>query len=299
MSSPEQLIAEASKKTKKSSGLLSSFFGSSQESRYEEAADLYVEAANMYKLQRRSAEAGHTFEKAAECQKLANSPDEAANTLVEAYKAYKAEVPIEAAQCLEKAIEMFVKRGQFRRSATFKADLGELYENELHDAKKAIESYEDASEWYKGDSANALANKTALKAADLYCDETIQKYGKAAQVYEQIAKESLNNNLAKWSLKEYFLKAVLCRLADNNDYASANACLNRFLQWDPSFETTREYEFGVKLVDAVKDGDPSGIANASKNYDKFSRLDGTKVRILNKIKSNVVEVPDQVEEDFT
>ncbi|QPG74528.1 hypothetical protein FOA43_001858 [Brettanomyces nanus] len=299
MSSPEELIAEASRKAKKSSGLLSSLFGSSQQTKYEEAADLYVEAANLYKLQRRSAEAGHTFEKAADCQKQANSPDEAANTLVEAYKAYKTEVPIEAAQCLERAVEMFVKRGQFRRSATFKSDLGELYENELHDVKKAIQSYDDASEWYKGDSANALANKCALKAADLYCDDSIKNFSKAAQVYESIAKESLNNNLAKWSLKEYFLKAILCRLADSNDYASANACLNRFLQWDPSFETTRECEFATKLIEVVKNGDADGIANASKIYDKFSRLDGMKVRILNQIKSNVVEAPDQLEEDFT
>lgn len=253
----------------------------------------------MYKLQRRSAEAGHTFEKAAECQKLADSPDEAANTLVEAYKAYKTEVPIEAAQCLEKAITMFVKRGQFRRSATFKADLGELYENELHDVTKAIQSYEDASEWYKGDSANALANKSSLKAADLYCDESIHNYSKAGQIYESIAKESLNNNLAKWSLKEYFLKAVLCRLADGNDYASANACLNRFKQWDGTFETTRECELATKLIEAVRDGNPDEIANASRNYDKFSRLDGMKVRMLNKIKSNVTEAPDEIEEDFT
>ncbi len=250
-------------------------------------------------MQRRSAEAGHTFEKAAECQKLAESPDEAANTLVEAYKAYKTEVPIEAAQCLEKAIIMFVKRGQFRRSATFKADLGEMYENELHDVAKAIKSYEDASEWYKGDSANALANKCALKAADLYCDDSIHDYAKAGQVYESIAKDSLNNNLAKWSLKEYFLKAILCRLADGNDYASASACLNRFKQWDPSFETTRECEFSTKLIEAVKEGNPDSVATASRNFDKFSRLDGMKVRILNKIKGNIVEAPDQLEEDFT
>lgn len=299
MSTPEELSAEAAKKAQKTGGMFSSFFASSQESRYEDAADLYVEAANLYKLQRRNAEAGHTFEKAADCQDKAGSPDEAANTLVEAYKAYKTEVPIEASQCLEKAIEKFVKRGQFRRSAAFKADLGELYENELHDTNKAIQSYEDASEWYKGDSANALASKCALKAADLYCDDSVANYAKAAQIYEQIAKESLNNNLAKWSLKEYFLKAILCRLADNNDYASANALLNRFLQWDPSFETTRECDFVTKLIEAVKEGDSDGIARAAQEYDKFARLDGLKVRLLNKIKSNVVKAPDQLEEDFT
>lgn len=194
---------------------------------------------------------------------------------------------------------MFVQRGQFRRSANFKTDLGELYENELQDIKKAIQSYEDASEWYKGDSATALSNKCSLKAADLYCDDSIKNYTKAATTYERVAQESLNNSLAKWSLKEYFLKAILCRLADSNDYASANAVLQRFLQWDPSFQNTKEFEFSTKLIDAVKDGNPDDIAVAAKNFDKFSRLDGMKVRILNTIKNNIVAAPVDMEEDFT
>lgn len=279
--------------------MFSSIFGGSSTTKYEEASDLFTQAANLFKLQRRSVEAGDAFEKAAECQSKAESPDEAANTLVEAFKAYKLESPGNAATCLEKAINMFVQRGQFRRSANFKTDLGELYENELQDIKLAIKSYEDASEWYKGDSATALSNKCALKAADLYCDDSIKEYTKAATTYERVAKESLSNSLAKWSLKEYFLKAILCRLADNNDYASANAILQRFLQWDPSFETTKEYTLSNKLIEAVKNGSSDEIAIAAKEYDKFSRLDGMKIRILNNIKNNVTSAPVDIDEDFT
>lgn len=299
MSNPDEIIAEANKKLGKSSGLFSSIFGGSSFTKYEEASDLFTQAANLYKLQRRSADAGKAFEKAAECQIKAESQDEAANTLVEAFKTYKMEAPNDAAKCLEKAINMFVQRGQFRRSANFKTDLGELYENELQDIHKAIQSYEDASEWYKGDSATALSNKCSLKAADLYCDDSVKNYTKAATTYERVAKESLNNSLAKWSLKDYFLKAILCRLADNNDYASANAILQRFLQWDPSFQSTKEFEFSNKLIEAVKNGNPDDIASASKFFDKFSRLDGMKVRILNTIKNNIQSAPVDIEEDFT
>lgn len=290
---------QANRKLNKTSGLFSSIFGGSSTTKYEEASDLFTQAANLFKLQRRSVEAGDAFEKAVECQLKAESPDEAANTLVEAFKAYKLESPGNAATCLERAINMFVQRGQFRRSANFKTDLGELYENELQDIKLAIKSYEDASEWYKGDSATALSNKCALKAADLYCDDSIKEYTKAATTYERVAKESLSNSLAKWSLKEYFLKAILCRLADNNDYASANAILQRFLQWDPSFETTKEYALSSKLIEAVKNGSSDEIAIAAKEYDKFSRLDGMKIRILNNIKNNVTSAPVDIDEDFT
>lgn len=282
----------------KSSGLLSSFFGGGS-NKYEEASELFVQAANLYKLQRRNNEAGGAFEMAAEAQLKGESPDEAANTLVEAFKCYKLEDASNAAKVLEKAVSMFAQRGQFRRSANFKTDLGEIYENELQDINKSIKSYEDAADWYKGDSANALANKCYLKTADLYCDESIKDYKKAGNIYETIAKESLNNSLSKWSLKEYFLKAILCRLADNNDYASANAILQRFISWDPSFTSTKEYEFCEKLIEAVKEGNADDIAVASKNFDKFSRLDGMKIKLLNTIKSNVITIPDNVEEDFT
>ncbi|KAG0686474.1 vesicular-fusion protein S17 [Pichia californica] len=292
MSNPDELVAQ------KSPGIFS-FLGGSNLSKYEDASDLLTQAGNLYKLQRRSVDAGRAFEQAADCQLKAESPDEAANTLVEAFKSYKLESPEQASNCLEKAINMFVQRGQFRRSANFKTDLGELYENELHDIKKSIQSYEDASEWYKGDSATALANKCALKAADLYCDDSIKEYTKAATTYERVAQESLNNSLAKWSLKEYFLKAILCRLADGNDYSSANAVLQRFTQWDPSFQSTKEFEFSNKLIEAVKNGNSDEIALAAKNFDKFSRLDGMKVRILNTIKNNVVSAPDEIDEDFT
>lgn len=253
----------------------------------------------MYKLQRRSVEAGELFEKASNLQIKAENNDEASNTLVESFKCYKIESPERAAKVLESAIQMFIQRGQFRRSANFKCDLGEIYENELQDINNAIKSYEDASEWYKGDSATALSNKCLLKVADLYCDDSIKNYKKASTIYEEIAKKSLNNNLAKWSLKEYFLKAILCRLADDNDYSSANALLGRFLQWDPSFASTKEYEFSSKLIEAVKDGNSDQIANESKNFDRFSRLDGMKVRILNTIKNNLNIAPDVIEDDFT
>lgn len=292
--------SQASKLLNKKPGFLSSFLGTGN-SNFEEAADLFKSAAIGYKTQRMYLESGNAFLKQADCELKTDSPDEAANTLVEAYKVFKLESPDKAAETLERAIAMFVKKGQFRRAANFKSELGELYENQLHNIGLAIKSYEESSDWYLGDSANALSNKFSLKAADLYCDETVNQFAKASQVFERIAKESVNNSLAKWSLKEYFLKAILCRLAEKNDYASGEALISRFASWDPSFAQTREYEFCKELILAVKDGEVDGVSAASRKFDQFQRLDSLKVKLLNIIKSNVQEGGsfDQVEEDFT
>jgi hypothetical protein len=58
-----------------------------------------------------------------------------------------------------------------------------------------------------------LANKLYLKVADLAATEA--DYYKAIEHYEKVAKSSVSNNLMKWSVKDYFLKAGMCHLATN------------------------------------------------------------------------------------
>lgn len=60
---------------------------------------------------------------------------------------------------------------------------------------------------------SSLANKHYLKAADLAALEG--DYYKAIEHYERIGRSSINNNLMKWSVKDYFLKAGICHLATN------------------------------------------------------------------------------------
>lgn len=46
-------------------------------------------------------------------------------------------------------------KGNFRRAATHKQNLAEIYELEIGDQKKAIESYELAANWFENDNAEA------------------------------------------------------------------------------------------------------------------------------------------------
>lgn len=101
-------------------------------------------------------EAGQAFEKAAQVQtNNLKEPDDAANTLVDAYKAYRKDEPEAAVRCLDVAINRYCAKGNFRRAASHKEALGELFEVELGDSKRALESYEAAAGWYEGDNAAA------------------------------------------------------------------------------------------------------------------------------------------------
>lgn len=86
-SAGDALRLRAEKKSLPSTGF-SSFFGSSS-SKWEEARDLFVSAANQYKIDKLFKESGDCFCKAAEMAMKADEKDDAANDFWAASKAYK------------------------------------------------------------------------------------------------------------------------------------------------------------------------------------------------------------------
>ncbi|KAI7063541.1 hypothetical protein KC319_g22275, partial [Hortaea werneckii] len=119
---PRALLQKADKQAA-SAGSGFSLFGGRAE-KYEAAAELYIQAANAFRLQKSSKEAGQCFEKAASLQtNQLKEPDDAANTLTEAFKSYRKDEPEDAARCLEQAIQHYTLKGNFRRAATHKQNL--------------------------------------------------------------------------------------------------------------------------------------------------------------------------------
>lgn len=83
-SQAQQLIEKADKKANSSTG----WFGSAT-SKFEEAGDLYQQAANQFKIDRQFREAGDAYAREAECREQQKEVSEAANAWWNAAKAYK------------------------------------------------------------------------------------------------------------------------------------------------------------------------------------------------------------------
>ncbi|PWY89581.1 vesicular-fusion protein sec17 [Aspergillus sclerotioniger CBS 115572] len=282
---PRVLLQRADKALSSASGGFS-FFGGKTE-KYENAADLYTQAANAFRVQKQNKEAGLAFEKAASIQNQnLNEPDDAANTLTEAFKVYRKSDPEDAARVLSGAIQHYVLKGNLRRAATQQQHLAEVYEVELGDTKKALEAYEKAAEWFDGDNAEALANKHYLKAADLAALEG--DYYKAIEHYERIGRASINNNLMKWSVKDYFLKGGICHLA-TNDLVATNRALENYRDIDTTFASTREHQLLVDLIQTIEAGDQEAFADKLFQFDQLSKLDKWKTTLLLRIKNNIEE----------
>ncbi|KAH7122362.1 alpha-soluble NSF attachment protein [Dendryphion nanum] len=283
---PRALLRQADKTLQSASGGFSFFGGRSD--KYEKAAEEYIAAANAFRMQKQGKEAGSAFEKAAQVQlDQLKEPDDFANTMTEAFKAYKKDDPESAARCLDKAIAHYCSKGNFRRAATHKQNLAELYEVELGDDGRAAAAYEEAASWFESDNAEALANKLWLKTADLVALEG-KDYYKAIELYERVAKSAINNNLMRWSVKEYLLKAGICQLC-TGDNVGVNAALDKYRDLDPSFTQQREHQLLTDLAAAVEEGDQEAFADKLYQFDQMSKLDKWKTTLLLRIKNTIEE----------
>ncbi|KIX97470.1 uncharacterized protein Z520_06922 [Fonsecaea multimorphosa CBS 102226] len=288
---PRVLLQKADKAAQGASGGFSLFGGRAE--KWENAADLYTQAANAFRVQKQNLEAGKAFEQAASIQQSKlNEPDDMANTLTEAFKVYRKESPQDAARVLATAIQHYTAKGNFRRAATHQQNLAEVYEMEIGDQKKALEAYETAAQWYESDNAEALANKLYLKVADLAALEG--DYQNAINKLETVAKSSLNNNLMRWSVKDYFLKAGICHLAAGDQVATKRA-LEQYRELDGSFAGTRENMLLTDLVGCVEEGDQEAFSDKLFQFDSLSKLDKWKTTLLLRVK-NAIE---KEEEDFS
>ncbi|KAF5390182.1 hypothetical protein D9757_002982 [Collybiopsis confluens] len=282
--SPAQVLLEkADKKAASSSGWFSS-----SSTKFEEAGDLYQQAANSFKLEKLFKEAGDCFSREAECRENSKETNEAANAWWNAAKAYKRGYPNLAIQSLTQTIVHLTKSGRFRQAADREKEIGQIYLQESQDIRKACESYERAGDWYAQEDAAATANACYKDAADLHAE--IDEFPQAIARYEQVADHSLTSALTKYSVKEYWLRASLCALA-MGDPVLARRNMQKYKTQDATFASTREAKFVDVLIDAVQAGDVEGFTGALVDFDSVSKLDNWKTSILLKIKRGIQDEP--------
>jgi len=280
----EEIMKAADKKGK---GGITSFFGGS--SKYEEAAEMYTKAANLFKMSKKWDRSGEAYTKAAECHLKLQSKHEAATNYIAAANCYKKSNVSDATMCLKQAIEFYTDEGRFSIAAKHQKELAELFESES-DLENAISAYQLAADYYEGEGSSSSANQCLLKVA-LFSAQ-VERYDKAIELYEQVAAASIDNNLLKWSVKEYFLRAGLCHLA-KGDMVSAERATERYQDMDATFSSQRECKFLVELLNACKGYDVEAFTAAVVEFDSISKLDSWKTSILLKIK-NAIKEEDQL-----
>jgi len=281
MGSEEKATEYWEKAEKKMKGF--SLFGGS--SKFEEAGDLYTKAANLFKTSKKWDQAGEAYLKAAECSLKLQSAHEAATNYVNASGCFKKNNISRSISCLKQAVEFYTDEGRFSVAAKHQKEIAELYEAE-NDFDSAIANFQLAADFYDGEGSASASNQCLLKVASF--SALLERYDKAVELYEKIAVSSIDNNLLKWSVKDYFLRAGLCHLA-SGDLVATRRAFDRYQDMDVTFSGQREYKLLVDLLSACENMDLEAFTLATKEFDSLSKLDSWKVSLLLKIKNSIKE----------
>ncbi|CAI9091810.1 OLC1v1026929C1 [Oldenlandia corymbosa var. corymbosa] len=263
-------------------------------SKYEDAAELFDKAANSYKLGKSWDQAGAAYVKLANCYLKSDSRHEAANAYADAAHCYKKTNIRESISCLEQAVNMFMDIGRLNMSARYYKEIAELYEQD-QDLEKAIVYYEKAADLFQSEDVNTTANQCRQKIAQFASQ--LEQYPKAIEIYEDIARQSLNNALLKYGVKGHLLNAGICQLCKGDVVAIHNA-LERYQELDPTFSGTREYKLLADLATAIDEEDIAKFTDAVKEYDSMTQLDAWKTTLLLRVKE-ALKAKELEEDDLT
>ena len=117
-------------------------------------------------------------------------------------------------------------------------------------------------------------------------------YYRAIENYEKVAEQSISNNLMKYSVKEYLLKAGICHLT-SGDLIAAQRALERYRDMDPAFAAQREHLLLVDLCEAVEAKSQEQFTDKLFQYDQVSKLDKWKTTLLVRVKNAIEEAEDE------
>ncbi|KAK1245285.1 hypothetical protein MKX08_004914 [Trichoderma sp. CBMAI-0020] len=289
MEDPQALIQQAEKLVSKGSGGWS-FLGGSDD-KFWDAARLFKEAAQAYERQGQNIEAGKTYERAAAVrEKNLKELGDAADSYVEASDAYRRDDPEAAIRCRERAfalIQQSTSESKQTRLSRVKEILGQIYEHDLKDLKRAREAYKEAAE--RLPKARELnANKLFTQYADLAALD--EDYYIAIETYDRIINSMIGNQTMKWSLSTYCFKAGVCHLA-TGDLVGTRRAVESYRQKDAEFSSQYKYKLIEDLCGAVEAHDQDQFGELLFQFDRTSRLEPWMTAILVKVK-NAIEAPD-------
>lgn len=142
--------------------------------------------------------AGETFLLAADAHKEAGSETDRVTATIEAANCFKKVDPGAAIQAFQQAIELYKANGRFGMCARYYKEIAEIFEGD-NNSDGALESYKLAADFFDKDNKKSNGNQCLLKVATITAEK--KNYAEAAEIFESLAKESLQSRLGAYSAK--------------------------------------------------------------------------------------------------
>lgn len=275
-------MEEANKHLKGGKGFFSKMMGGGSDVT-EKACDSYIKAANCYKVAQKWEKAADAFCLSAKLKCNGEYKHEAANNYVEAAICYLKVDEERAIECYMRAVEIYQDMGRFSIAAKHLMTAAELYETKLKDIDKALQLYNQAGDFYKGEESTSAANKCFLKVAHIAAD--LGNYERSIELFSEIGAKCADSSLLKYGAKDHFFKAVLCALV--LDHVRARQCVDKYANIHPAFKDSREYKLCNALIRSVESENSDEFTAHVAEFDRVSRMDPWLTSILLKIKKSL------------
>lgn len=288
MGDPDDLIAKAEKKLQ-GGGFLKGLFGGPK---FEDARELYHQAANAFKLRKDWQKASEAFLRCAFCAQKAQCSDDEASAYQNAGDCLKKINVEEAIEQYEKTVKLMKDAGKFSQSAKLLKSMAELKEQDgvKDDADRAAvaDLYLRAADMFDMDEfGKSSYSACMLKVADARAyGKTPPDYQEAIRIFEEQASKALLNNLLQYGAKDHLLKAGILQMC-LNDSVTTSIARDKYFAMDPRFESSREGQLFAALAEAVETGSVEQFEEKLFEYDQISKLDSWKTTFLLEVKSQM------------
>eukprot|EP00450_Noctiluca_scintillans_P009636 CAMPEP_0194481754 /NCGR_PEP_ID=MMETSP0253-20130528/4030_1 /TAXON_ID=2966 /ORGANISM="Noctiluca scintillans" /LENGTH=294 /DNA_ID=CAMNT_0039321257 /DNA_START=46 /DNA_END=930 /DNA_ORIENTATION=+ len=264
MTDARSLKRDAERKVK--GGFLSCLAGNA---RFEEACELYTQAAIQFKLSSEWQEVADCYMQCAFCATKCGNMSDEGDFHLEAGHALKRISTAQALEEYEMAITVFNNGGKFSQSGKLLMSMADLLEAERA-TSEAMNCYERASDLFAMEERSVSdLTKCRLKLAE-HCSESDVK--KAIAIFEDEGEKSLRSNLLRFGAKDFFFKAGILHLV-MGDPVTVSMAVEKYQQLDPSFSGSREGALLADLALAFEAGDQDTFVDKLTEYDSVRKLE--------------------------
>jgi len=242
------------------------------------AAEMYAAAATKYKIKQNYEDAARTYELAANAYDSAEDRFGQVQNLSQASQSWRSVPNVTEAERLGlQASDLYLDLNKLVRAAKELTPIADAYRNKfMRDrdetaAEMATKLYAKAFELFRRDGkARSSASRVSIERANLMVLPG-KKYLEAGKVYESEANFCANEKLLKYSAKNHFFRAGLCKLWHDGNHA--HECFNKYCDDYPAFADTREAWLLANLINAVKKLDYRDYTKSVEKHEECTRLD--------------------------
>lgn len=247
--------------------------------RLDESAEIFVRSGNLYKAESQIENAMKSYDRAVDCYMKLHDNFNAANVKEMMAKIMARTQPEIAAEILCDASKLIIGES-LSKAANYLRQAAELYDKNCNN-EMALQCYNKTLEYCDIENIPNQTRKILTRVAEIYAEA--EKYDDAIHTYDRLIKECAENNLLRFSIKDYCHMALLC-IACKNDVIGVEKKLMEYCQLDTAFENSYYYKFINDILAAWNDNDLDKFTQIVFEFDNLHKLERLSVTLLLRIK---------------